>query len=54
MDMGAAARAFKKAANKDFVPYKNQAADRTEPVSASLETIKTAPDVHEPVFASVQ
>ena len=51
--MGAAARAFKKAANKDFLSPKDSGADRAYPVSAALEAVGTSPDMHEAVFAAV-
>ena len=53
MDMRTAARAFKKAANKDFVSSKDSGADRAYPVSAALEAVGASPDVHEAVFAAV-
>ena len=53
MDMTAAARAFKKAANKDFQPLKNSAADRAYPIPVSAKAVRASPDVHEAIFAAV-
>jgi 16S rRNA (cytidine1402-2'-O)-methyltransferase len=54
MDMGTAARALKKAGDKNVVPAKNRSADRAYPVPVPAEAVNTAPDVHEPVFTAVQ
>ena len=52
--MGAAARTLKEAADKNFVSFKNNAADRALPIPLSNEAVNAAPDVHEPVSAAVQ
>jgi len=54
MDMGAAAGAFKKPGNEDFVFFEDFAADRANAVPVSVEAVDAAPYMHEPVFAAVQ
>jgi len=53
MDMGAASGAFKETADEDFGVFQDYSADRAYPFPISPETVNTAPDMHEPVFAAV-
>jgi len=53
MDVGTAARAFKKAGDENFFSVQNDAADRAYPVAISAKAEDAAFYVHEPVFAAV-
>lgn len=53
MDVGAAARAFKETANKNFLSVQNNTADRAYPVPISAKAVNAAFYVHEAVFAAV-
>jgi len=54
MDVGAAAGAFKKAGDKDFITFKNYSAHGAYPVAIAPEAVEAAFDVHETILAAVQ
>ena len=54
MYMGAAAGAFEKAGNKNFVLSENCSADRAYTIPFAAKAVDAATDVHEAVFAAVQ